>query len=111
MAILIRAFDQENIHLMKNLLAEALGEGHDFVERTLAEWMDGSNDFSRPGEMFFGAYDKGNCVGMGGLNIDPYTDEPGGGGCAIYTFRPNTAAKASHQCFCKPLFGKRSQVR
>lgn len=79
MPILIRAFDNDTIHLMDHLLTDAHAEGHEFVERTLREWKAGINCFSLVGEVLFGVFEDGKCIGTGGLNIDPYTDRKGVG--------------------------------
>ncbi len=54
----------------------AASEGHTFVLRTVEEWIDGSNRFDRPGEHLFVARVDTTVVGMCGLNIDPYVDDP-----------------------------------
>ena len=61
------------INFLKGLAIEAGTEGYDFVQKTIAEWNNGQNNFSQDGEFFFGAFYKGDCIGIGGLNIDPYT--------------------------------------
>ncbi len=64
------------IDFIKDLVDEAEKEGFHFVSRTLYEWNSGINNFSKPGEFFYGIFFKDKCVGIGGLNIDPYTDNP-----------------------------------
>ena len=61
------------INFLKRLSIEASTEGHDFVQKTIDEWNNKQNNFSQEGEIFFGAFDAGDCIGIGGLNIDPYT--------------------------------------
>ena len=61
------------INFLKILAIEAHTEGHNFVQKTIDEWNNGQNNFSQDGEFFFGAFFKGNCIGIGGLNIDPYS--------------------------------------
>lgn len=58
------------------LLGESLGEGHNLVKRLVDEWDDGSNRFDRPGEIALQARLGGKLVGIGGLNRDPYLDDP-----------------------------------
>lgn len=65
----------QNIHLLKPLAKEADLEGHNFVQRTILEWESGRNDFSKKGEILFGIFDFALCVGIGGLNIDPYVND------------------------------------
>lgn len=47
-----------------------------FVERTKTEWESGANRFDRDGERFFIAMLNDDVVGMCGLNIDPFLDDP-----------------------------------
>ena len=54
----------------------ATAEGLSFVERTRAEWATGVNRFDGAGECFFLAVSGDQTVGMCGLNLDPYLDEP-----------------------------------
>jgi GNAT superfamily N-acetyltransferase len=61
------------------LLETSLSEGHDLVERLVAEWEDGTNRFDRTGETLIEARRLGRLVGVGGLNRDPYVDDPGVG--------------------------------
>ena len=57
---------------MAVLQAEARSEGYDFIETTVAEWASGVNRFDRPGEKFYGYFDNGQLVGVGGLTLDPF---------------------------------------
>ncbi|MBZ6077088.1 GNAT family N-acetyltransferase [Microvirga puerhi] len=54
---------------------QSLREGHRMVRRLGESWRDGSNRFSRPGEMLLGAYSGPLLTGVGGRNIDPYRDD------------------------------------
>ncbi|HEX6299191.1 MAG TPA: GNAT family N-acetyltransferase [Acidimicrobiia bacterium] len=58
------------------LLEASLAEGHDLVRRLVDEWDDGSNRFNRPGEIALQARLGTKLVGVGGLNRDPYLDDP-----------------------------------
>ena len=58
------------------LQAEARAEGYDFLDRLLDDWQSGENRFDGPGEIFVGAFDKDVLVGVGGLNRDPFLDDP-----------------------------------
>lgn len=58
------------------LLGESLAEGHNLVKRLLDEWDDGSNRFDRSGEIVLQARLGARLVGVGGLNRDPYLDDP-----------------------------------
>lgn len=58
------------------LLRVSSEEGHNLVERLVDEWEDGSNRFDRPGEVALEARLDSQLVGVGGLNRDPYLDDP-----------------------------------
>lgn len=61
---------------LDELLEASLAERHGLVQRTLEDWELGVNRFDRPGEAFFLATVDVATVGMCGLNVDPYLDEP-----------------------------------
>ena len=67
------------IGLIENLAIEAHSEGFNFVRRAIDEWKSGMNDFSKEGEILFGVFISNSCIGIGGLNVDPYIEEPGTG--------------------------------
>jgi GNAT superfamily N-acetyltransferase len=71
----IKKIDDSNIKSLKSLADEAKKEGFNFVQRTIDEWTGHDNDFSKPGEILWGAVANGKCVGIGGLNIDPYAGD------------------------------------
>jgi GNAT superfamily N-acetyltransferase len=58
------------------LLAESEASGYRLVRRLVDEWERGVNRFSRPGEALFAAESGGLLVGVCGLNVDPYLDDP-----------------------------------
>ena len=58
------------------LLAESEASGYRFVRRLVDEWERGVNRFARPGEALFAAESGGQIVGICGLNVDPYLDDP-----------------------------------
>ena len=51
-------------------------EGHRLVKRLVDDWEDGTNRFDAPGEIALEARLEGDLVAVGGLNRDPYIDEP-----------------------------------
>lgn len=61
---------------LDDLLLASRGEGHNLVERLVREWNDASNRFDRPGEAVFEARISSRLVGVVGLNLDPYLDDP-----------------------------------
>lgn len=58
------------------LRAEALQEGHPFIETLIVEWISGENRFAAPGEALCGSIDRGLLTAVGGLNRDPFLDRP-----------------------------------
>jgi GNAT superfamily N-acetyltransferase len=60
-------------------IAESEAHGLHFVRRLADEWASGANRFDRPGEALFAVRDAADIVGVAGLNVDPYTTEPGTG--------------------------------
>ncbi|MET0531413.1 MAG: GNAT family N-acetyltransferase [Microvirga sp.] len=61
------------------LLRESLSEGHAMLQRLGENWLNGTNRFSKPGEILLGAFDGAALLGVCGRNIDPYGDDPGAG--------------------------------
>jgi GNAT superfamily N-acetyltransferase len=61
------------------LLAESEASGYRFLRRVIDEWDSGANRFARAGEALFAAEIGDRLVGVCGLSIDPYLDEPGTG--------------------------------
>jgi GNAT superfamily N-acetyltransferase len=60
-----------------DLRAEAAEEGFRFLEKLATDWLSGTNRFAELGEVFLGAFQTTELVAVGGLNIDPYTDQAG----------------------------------
>jgi GNAT superfamily N-acetyltransferase len=58
------------------LITESEQAGLRFVVRLAEEWASGRNRFDRPGEALFGASLDRLLVGVCGLNIDPYANDP-----------------------------------
>ena len=58
------------------LITESEQAGLRFVRRLAEEWASGRNRFDRPGEALFGAGLDSLLVGVCGLNVDPYADDP-----------------------------------
>jgi GNAT superfamily N-acetyltransferase len=62
---------------LTELLDCSLAEGHGLIRRTITEFESGQNRFDRPGEALYVARDTtGRIVGICGLNIDPYLEDP-----------------------------------
>lgn len=59
------------------LETEALLEGHNFLSKMKREWLEGKNRFALDQEALFAAYSNdGILIGIGGLNRDPYIEDP-----------------------------------
>ncbi len=56
--------------------AEARQEGYNFLDTLVKEWLSGENRFDAPGEMLCGHLIQGFLVAVGGLNRDPFLDDP-----------------------------------
>ncbi|NJM61130.1 MAG: GNAT family N-acetyltransferase [Oscillatoriales cyanobacterium RU_3_3] len=61
---------------MNHLVEESLSQGFRFVERLLREYRSGFNCFDKPGEILLAASDRGRSIAIGGLNRDPYFNDP-----------------------------------
>jgi GNAT superfamily N-acetyltransferase len=64
---------------LSELLAESERTGFRFIRKLMDEWVSGFNRFDKPGEALFTASVDSRIVGIGGLNQDPYADQPGNG--------------------------------
>jgi GNAT superfamily N-acetyltransferase len=63
--------------VLAELAADAEADGWRMVSRLMAEWADGSNRFAARGERAYVAVaDNGRPVAVGGLNIDPFANDP-----------------------------------
>ncbi|HEY7653522.1 MAG TPA: GNAT family N-acetyltransferase [Methylomirabilota bacterium] len=79
MAVVIARLSELPSEALGPLVAESEQAGLRFVRRLVEEWAGGRNRFDRPGEACFAALVDGRLVGVCGLNVDPYTAEPGVG--------------------------------
>jgi GNAT superfamily N-acetyltransferase len=64
---------------MPQLCDAARAEGFRMLHRLVTGFESGDNEFTHPGEGLFGATRDGMLVGIAGLNVDPYFEEPGVG--------------------------------
>lgn len=58
---------------------EARAEGFDFLDTLVDEFTSGENRYDGPGEVLLGGIDNGMLIAVGGLNCDPYLDDPATG--------------------------------
>ena len=68
--------DHLSLNRFAEMLAESEASGYRFLRRVVDEWESGANRFSRPGEVLLIAELSGRWVGVCGLSIDPYLDDP-----------------------------------
>jgi GNAT superfamily N-acetyltransferase len=55
---------------------EAVAEGFGLLTRLRTEWDSGINRFDREGEILLGFFRAERLLGIGGLNRDPFVDDP-----------------------------------
>lgn len=65
-----------NIGELQSLIGESMRDGYTFLQRTIDDWYSGTNKFDKPGEKLWGLFIEGELIGVGGLNIDPYSPTP-----------------------------------
>jgi ribosomal protein S18 acetylase RimI-like enzyme len=65
-----------NIGGLHCLIGESVRGGYIFIQRTIDDWYAGTNKFDRPGEKLWGLFIGKDMIGIGGLNIDPYSPTP-----------------------------------
>ena len=61
------------------LECEAVSEGFRMITRLRNEWQTGANRFEREGEVLLGTFRADRLLGIGGLNRDPYINDPRAG--------------------------------
>lgn len=58
------------------LVKESKEEGFRFLERLVHDYRNSTNRFNNPGEALYGVFTKeGILIAIGGLNIDPFSNE------------------------------------
>lgn len=61
------------------LRTESLEQHFNMLRRLAENWQSGKNRFNAPGEKLLGAFVNGQLVGVCGLNIDPFSQQPRAG--------------------------------
>jgi len=62
---------------LASLVKESKEDGFRFVERLVNDYKNGCNTFNHSGEGLFGMFnEEGYLVAIGGLNKDPFSNEP-----------------------------------
>ena len=68
--------NDSNISSLQKMVEESKQSGEGIVGRTVDEWISGKNKFSKEGEKFWGLMVDNEIIGIGGLNQDPYLNDP-----------------------------------
>jgi len=76
MRAVIERLSGEPADRLRALITESERQGFGFVRRLADEWGSGANRFDRPGEVLFVARSGDDVVGVCGLSVDPYADDP-----------------------------------
>ncbi|SDN24587.1 Acetyltransferase (GNAT) domain-containing protein [Fictibacillus solisalsi] len=72
----VKQIDDLNEEELTQMVEESKREGFRFLDRLIRDYKNGSNAFDQRGESLWGVFDQdGQCVAIGGLNRDPYTNE------------------------------------
>lgn len=81
-----RKLGTQGIHAVSRLISlpaalaalehEAIAEGFGMITRLRQEWESGTNRFDCEGEVLIGSFCADRLLGIGGLNRDPYADNP-----------------------------------
>jgi GNAT superfamily N-acetyltransferase len=74
--LIVARLDNFSLSRFADMLAESEALGYRFLHRVVDEWESGVNRFSLPGEALLVAELNGRWVGICGLSIDPYLDDP-----------------------------------
>ncbi|MEH7342385.1 GNAT family N-acetyltransferase [Bacillus sp. JJ1532] len=62
---------------ISHLVEESKAAGFRFLEKLVDDYQDGTNRFNKHGESLYGVYnEQGVLIAIGGLNIDPYSNNP-----------------------------------
>ncbi|VEB96301.1 Acetyltransferase (GNAT) family [Cedecea lapagei] len=57
------------------LKAQSIAENFNMLRRLEANWLSGDNRFNAPGEKLLGIFSGEALVGVGGLNLDPFSGD------------------------------------
>ncbi len=88
------------------LLTQASSEGFRHVERLRDDWLSGRNRFDGPGEAFFVASVDGRMVGVCGLNVDPYVNDPSVGRVRRLYVAPDARRRGAGRALVAAVIGE-----
>ena len=74
--MIITSVDELPLDRFAEMLAESEASGYRFLRRVRDEWENNVHRFSRPGEALLVAELSGRWVGVCGLSVDAYLDDP-----------------------------------
>jgi GNAT superfamily N-acetyltransferase len=75
-SLIISRLDSLPYDRFAEMLSESETSGIEFLRRVVDEWESGVNRFSRPGEGLLVGELDGRWLGVCGLSIDPYLEDP-----------------------------------
>ena len=61
---------------LDELQAEASAEGFHFIDTLVEQWASAENRFDHPGEILLGVIENHILIAVGGLNCDPFRNDP-----------------------------------
>ncbi|MEI6352757.1 MAG: GNAT family N-acetyltransferase [Candidatus Nomurabacteria bacterium] len=64
-----------NILEIQEIANETSQDNYNFVQRTIDEWKNNTNKFSKIGEKLWGIIIDNKIIGIGGLNKDPFIED------------------------------------
>ena len=99
----IRRLTFANLELVRDLAQRAESEGFKFVARFADECANGSVQLDAPGEYFYGVFEEGDLVGLGGVTPDPYIDDASVGRLRHVFVRPEFRARGLGRMLVAPL--------
>jgi ribosomal protein S18 acetylase RimI-like enzyme len=72
----VAALDDLRREMLAPLLQASVAENFRMLVRLEQDWLGGTNRFDRPGEILLSASEGSRLLGVCGLNVDPYENDP-----------------------------------
>ena len=73
---MIERFEKLPMSELTPMIDESVSQGFRFLTRLSTEWSSGENRFEKENEGFYGFWIEENLMAVGGLNIDPFSEDP-----------------------------------